>query len=67
MSLVLTRMPEESWRDCALRVARKFGLEQEVEDKYDERIDAGDSSEEAAWCACYEWDILEFRSDSHAR
>lgn len=59
MGLGIRRQEDETWYDCAMRYAKKYDLESEVKDDYDQGIKDGDSEEEAAWGACYEWDILE--------
>lgn len=58
-SLGIKRQPGESWRDCAIRIGRQYGLEHEVTEDYDAAIARGETEEEAAWGACYEWDVCE--------
>lgn len=58
--LVLRRNPDESWRQAALRAASRYGLEEEVSEDYAARLKSGESEEDAAWGACYEWDLLEY-------
>ena len=62
-ALGIKRNPDESWHDCAMRYAKKYGLEHEVEKEYQESIAAGESEESAAWCACYEWDICDLMEE----
>ena len=59
MQLVLRKHEDETWLQAALRVAKPFCLESEVEDCYEAYILMGLSQEEAAVEACYEWDLLE--------
>lgn len=58
MALALTRNTGESWRQAAMRLAAKHGLEGEVGDAYQKYIEQGDTEEDAAWAACYDWDLL---------
>lgn len=63
MSLRLSRKPDQSWRDAAIEQARRFGMEIDVAEYFDICIAAGDTDSEAAWNACYEWDVLDFIPD----
>lgn len=63
MSLRLSRNPDQSWRDAAIEQARRFGMEIDVAEYFDICIAAGDTDSEAAWNACYEWDVLDFIPD----
>lgn len=58
-ALGISRNEGESWLDCALRYGRKFGLENEVQEQYDRYRALGDTEEEAAWGAVYEWDCCD--------
>lgn len=58
-SLKITRNEGESWLQCALRYAKKYGVELEVQDAYNEHIASGSDEAEAAFDACYDWDICE--------
>lgn len=53
------RRDDESWRDCALRYAHKWGLEREVMEMYDDSKASGAKDEDACWHALYEWDLLD--------
>lgn len=55
---ILGRKKGESWRDCAIRLARPHGVEEEVIEAFEDYINRGDPPEKAALCACYEWDVL---------
>lgn len=57
MLFIRRKNKKESWYNCAMRYARKEGLTYEVRTLYRECVDEGMFPSEAAWCACYEWDI----------
>jgi hypothetical protein len=59
VGLKITREEGESWLDCAMRYAKVFGLEEEVRRDYDEAIGRGLPEDEAAFEACYEWDVCD--------
>ena len=61
--LVLTRNENESWLECALRYAKPYGMEHEVKEYYDEFIANGSTEENAAFDACLEWDLLDYKKD----
>lgn len=63
MSLGIRRQEGETWKDAAFRIARVHGLEHEVMDVYEAEIARGASEEEAAWTACYDWDVCEIMKD----
>jgi hypothetical protein len=63
MSLVLAKAEGETWRDAAVRYARAYGLGAEVAADYERFRKSGDSEAAAAWSACYEWDVLDFRDE----
>jgi hypothetical protein len=58
-SLGIRREEGETWKDAAARIGKKYGLETEVMESYASEIEAGESEEDAAWAACYEWDVCE--------
>ena len=58
--LKLTREEGETWRDCAIRYARKEGLEEEVLGLYQHYIEMGYDEGLSAFYACSEWDVLDF-------
>jgi hypothetical protein len=60
MTLRLTRKANQSWRDAAIEQARRFGMEDDVTEYFDRFIAARDSESEAAFSACYEWDVLDY-------
>lgn len=60
MSLVLKKRESETWREAALRQAARYNMEGEVAEFYDRFIAAGDTEDQAAWGACYEWDVLDY-------
>lgn len=64
MSLILIRQNGESWHDAGLRIAQKFGLDEEYERDYAKIISEGGSEEDAAFGACAEWDILDYREEN---
>lgn len=53
------RLENETWRQCVERYARKYGLESEALDYFDNEIRRGEKEADAAWTALYEWDLLE--------
>ncbi len=55
---VLGREENEEWKAAALRHGRKYGLEKEVADAYEEHLKGGSSEEQSAWAACYDWDVI---------
>jgi hypothetical protein len=63
LRLRLSRKPDQTWRDAAIEQARRHGMERDVTEDFDRFKAAGDSDEEAAWSACYEWDVLDFVDD----
>jgi hypothetical protein len=63
VSLGIRRQEGETWKDAARRIARVQGLEHEVMDIYEHEIARGSSEEEAAWTACYEWDVCDIMGD----
>jgi hypothetical protein len=64
MPLVITKLnDEETWRQCVARYAAKFDLEDEVLRDFDTEVRAGTPENQAAWNACYEWDVLEYTTE----
>ena len=59
IGLKITRNEGETWFECAMRYAKVYGLEEEVRRDYDEAIERGLPEDEAAFEACYEWDVCE--------
>lgn len=59
VGLRLERQENETWKEAAMRVARAHGLEGEVDEEFKKHIEEGKSEEQAAWCACYDWDLLD--------
>jgi len=59
VGLKLERQENETWREAAIRVARTHGLEEEVGNTFDSYIAQGDTEAQAAWAACYDWDLCE--------
>jgi len=58
--LVLRRHENESWLNCAVRHAKPYALEAEVITEYNYWIKQGKTSNEAAYFACEEWDLLAY-------
>lgn len=65
MALGLTRQPGESWLEAAVRQASKWGLEAEVREDYEAFVAAGEDEAQAAWGACYEWDVLDYMAEGN--
>lgn len=65
--LVLNKRVDETWLECALRYAAPYGLERDVENSFYDALSRGKevTEGEAAWCACHEWDILDFEPDPY--
>ena len=63
MSLGLTRNDGETWRDCVIRYASKYGLQSECVEVFDRMQKDGAKPDWSAWCALGEWDILDYRED----
>lgn len=60
MPLEITRKEGETWRECAARYGRKYGLEHEVLANFDGFISCGEGDEmAAAFDSCLEWDICD--------
>ncbi len=58
-ALGISKNEGESWRECAVRYGRKWGMESEVTEEFDRLRGLGDDEEQAAWGACYEWDVCD--------
>jgi hypothetical protein len=63
MSLVMEIEGDETPLQAALRYARSYGLEIEVQEFYDKFVAEGCAEEVAAFDALYEWDLLDFKND----
>lgn len=63
VGLKASKKKKESWKQYAQRVSRRFGLEREVMDMYENSIAVGNTPDEAAWHALYEWDLLDLAVD----
>lgn len=61
--LAVHRLENEDWREAVERIAKKFGLEQEALEVYDSEVFKGADDADAAFAACYEWDICEYVED----
>jgi hypothetical protein len=55
----IQRLPGESWRDCVKRIGLKYGLDHEVLTDFDRNVGAGEPEDEAAFNACWSWDVCE--------
>ena len=55
----IARIAGETWRECAARIGRKYGLEHEVLAEFDKNVAAGDPEDDAAFNACWDWDVCE--------
>lgn len=66
MPMVLRRIGEETWREAAARYGRRCGLEAEVLAFFDDERACGADECDAAWAACYEWDVLDFEPSAEA-
>lgn len=64
MSLGCKRNAGETWRDCAIRYAARYGLQDEVVGIFDFSVISGAPEDQACWDALCEWDLLDFREDS---
>lgn len=60
MSLVLRREGSETWREAAIRQASKFSMQDDVAASFDAEAPVTENDHaQAAWSACYEWDVLD--------
>ncbi len=60
ISFGLKKLSEsEGWHDCAIRYAKRFGLEHEVERDYKHYMKLGYDEKDAAFMSCYNWDICD--------
>jgi hypothetical protein len=57
LGLGISRLDGENWKDAARRIGRAHGLEHEVMESFDLERECGADEEDAAWAACYEWDV----------
>lgn len=58
IGLGLTRESGETWRECAIRYGKAWGMEREVAESYDAEISSGEDESTAAYAACSDWDVL---------
>lgn len=58
--LVMNRQGSETWKECMLRYAEPFGLEDEVTTVYERFMTDGEDESMAAYYALAEWDLLDF-------
>lgn len=58
-SFIVMKNQGETWRDCVVRISRKFGVEDECVPVFDSQVDGGIAESEAAWNALFEWDCIE--------
>lgn len=63
MALVVRKLEGETWRECAVRYAARYGLESEVLEIFDRDVAAGVEEGRACWNACYEWDVVEYEAN----
>lgn len=63
MPLGIRKNVDETWRECAIRYGKKYGLQDEVETYFDAAVKRGTPEDEAAFYACGEWDVLDFIPD----
>jgi hypothetical protein len=61
MARTLFRHPHESWLDAVNRLSAVWGLSDHVRRSYERYLEKGLTEGRAAWCACYDWDLLEVR------
>lgn len=60
-ALGISREKDETWRECAIRYGRKYGLEWEITEWFDRGIAAGKPDFEAAIEAVNEWDCCDLK------
>ncbi len=63
MSLYISKHPNETWREAVIRHARPYGLDTECLEIFDEQVASGRPEDEAAFAACYEWDVCLLHPD----
>lgn len=63
IGLGISRLENETWRECALRYGKHYGMEGEIEDSFNDYVARGDAEEEAAWAACLDWDVASIFKD----
>ena len=63
MSLVAARRENETWREAVIRCAAPWGLERDALGVYDRLLTEGMHEAQAAWCALYEWDIVDLTQE----
>ena len=60
MSLVLRKLPQETWCTAMIKQADKWGLVAEVQEFYDIYRKNGATEKQAAFDALMEWDCLDY-------
>jgi len=63
MPLFLSKKPEETWKEAAIRYAAKYGMETEIENFYDDLIKKGAPEDKAAFWTLDEWDLLDYEDE----
>jgi hypothetical protein len=63
MSIGIKLRDGESWKECAVRLAEPYDLQEEVIEVYDRAIERGCTEDDAALEACMEWDVAELLPD----
>jgi hypothetical protein len=58
VGLGLTKEDNETWRECAIRYGKAYGMDREVAESYDAEIASSEDESTAAWSACRDWDVL---------
>lgn len=66
MSLEIHRNEGETWRECAERYAKPWGLQVEVLEAFDADVANGVPEDKAALWACIEWDVADLEYDGGA-
>jgi hypothetical protein len=59
VSLLVTRLPNETWRQAVERYGNRYHMAGEALDAFDQEIASGVEEGQAAWNALYEWDLLD--------
>jgi hypothetical protein len=61
--LKLPKRENETWLEALTNQAEKYGLVEEVLEDYRAYKNSGDTDQQAAWCAAYDWDILNYEPE----
>jgi len=61
MSLRIIRNEGETWRECAERYAKPWGLQVEVLAEFDADVAKGVPEDRAALWSCIEWDVADLK------